>query len=58
MELLLHEEKEYNFFVTDTFESNMLIPIIKNRDDTVGVVLVSHRIIDIPLFFLDTIYLS
>ncbi|MCC0719198.1 hypothetical protein [Clostridioides sp. ZZV14-6105] len=58
MKLLLNEEKEYKFFVADTFESNMLVPIIKNGDDTVGVVSVSHGIIDIPLFFLDTIYLS
>lgn len=30
MELLLHENSELRYWVTDTFEGNMLVPIIKN----------------------------
>lgn len=98
MELLLHKEKKYNFFVSDTFTSNMLVPVIKNLlykaenewddydeiyhcchlietvkqnpniimdfhyikkdDDIIGVGLMSHGILDIPLFFPDMIHIS
>lgn len=30
MEWLLHEDKGFNYYVADAFESNMLVPIIKN----------------------------